>query len=101
MSTWLECKASPGQFSGELAVRLQAFDGSEFSLFAPEEYVDFSEQYEETGSVDAWLRVEIVESQDELNLVRLPRQPLGNGQFVTVRASQLRARANPQEADCE
>ena len=98
MSNWLKCKASPGQFSGELAVRAQAFDGTEFSLFAPEEYVDFSEQHEEEGSVDAWLRVDMIESQDELNLVRLPRQPLENGQFVTVRASQLRARANPQEA---
>ena len=98
MSTWLRCKASPGQFSGELAVRVQAFDGSEFSLFAPEEYVDVPEQHDEKASVDGWLRVEIVRQQDELNLVRLPRPPLENGQFVTVKTSQLQARANPQEA---
>lgn len=98
MSAWLKCKASPGQFSGELAVSVQVFDGTELSLFAPEEYVDVLERKDEKASVDGWLRVEIVRQQDELNLVRLPRPPLENGQFVTVKNSQLQARANPQEA---
>lgn len=86
---WLRCRLSPGQFSGERVVSAEDFRGSVFSLFVPDEYVRPDAQLMEGQTVDGLVQVEVVERSHDLALVRLPRQPLENGQFVTVPISAL------------
>ena len=95
---WLRCTVSPGQFPGEFAVSLQSADGHGYSLFAPEEDVDPSQIPSEGIQVDGWIRVSIVDENGVLALVRLPRQAIENGAFVTVRKDQLERRRQAQEA---
>ena len=97
METWLKCEVAPGQFTGEYAAIGHQFDGKQFSLFVPEEYVDFDELPAEGGRVPARLLVEVWQ-QGELIVIRLPRQTLENGQFVTVRADQLERKPQRQHA---
>jgi len=40
MDTWLKCQVGLGMFSTEFAVEGESVDGTGFSLFAPEEYVE-------------------------------------------------------------
>ena len=98
METWLRCTISEGQFSDEYAVSGRTADGTGFSLFAPEEAVDFEESPVGSRSVEGWLRVDVWEQKGELCLVRLPRQALENGQYLTVKRDQLQARRQPQGA---
>ena len=98
METWLKCKVSPGQFSIEYAVQVEAFDGRRVSLFAPTDEVDTDKQPTGSSPVDGRIRVTVEAKKDDLLLVRLPRQTLENGQHVTVRSSQLDTRPSRQEA---
>ena len=90
MEQWLRCDATPGQFPGELAITGETSNGTVFSLFMPEARVTCSQQPSEGKPTEAWLRVELVGQEGSLFVIRLPRQTLENGQFVTVRANQLR-----------
>jgi hypothetical protein len=84
------CEASIGQFPGELAITGETSSGSVFSLFMPESRVRCDQTPSEGRAVEALLQVEIVDRQGSLFVIRLPRQTLENGQFVTVREDQLR-----------
>jgi hypothetical protein len=95
---WLKCIMSAGQFTGEYAARSETFTGEEFSLFVPEQFVDLENSLEEGRSVPGWVRVELLDQRENLVLVRLPNQTLGNGQSITVRREQLEARRARQEA---
>ena len=91
-TTRLQCKVSPGQFSGERVVSANDFQGSVFSLFVPDEYVHPEEQLTEGQTVDGLVQVEVLGRKGDLALVRLPRQPLENGQTVTVPIAALERR---------
>ena len=80
MTGQIKCKVGPGQFSNEWAVKGTSYDGTEFSLFAPREYVD----YEKNCRGDGWLQVEILDQDATRFLVRLPRQAFEIGFFVAV-----------------
>lgn len=95
---WLRCNVTPGQFSGEFAVAGRLFDGTGFSLFAPTDTVETDESPSEDRSVDGWIRVEKLECKKQLCLLRLPRETLENGQYITVNIDQLEARPARQEA---
>jgi hypothetical protein len=79
-------------FSGEVAVRGVAADGTEFSLFVTDDFVEFDAPAIHNGPVDGWLRVEVLAREDNLALVRLPGQTFENGQTVTVLETQLELR---------
>lgn len=98
MDNCLRCQVTPGMFSGEVAVRGTTADGTEFSLFVSEEFVDCSEPVTEGRPVDGWLSVEVLAREDNLALVRLPGQTFENGQTVTVLDSQLELRPRRQTA---
>ncbi|MGO8748102.1 MAG: hypothetical protein ACLQNE_19180 [Thermoguttaceae bacterium] len=87
--TWLRCKVSPGQFTGEYVVAAKDFRGYGFSLFVPDEYVHGQDHVSGDGPVDGLVQVEVLERSVDLALVRLPRVALQNGQTVTVRISEL------------
>jgi hypothetical protein len=97
MEQWLRCEASPGQFPGELAITGYTSNGTVFSLFMPETRVICDRAPAEGNTVPAWLRVGIVSQEKEIFSVRLPRQTLENGQFVTVRADQLQQEPERQK----
>lgn len=90
--TWLRCKVSPGQFTGEYVVAATDFRGRGFSFFVPEEYVQGQDRLSGEEPVDGFVQVEILEASKDLALVRLPRVALQNGQTVTVRNSDLARR---------
>lgn len=92
LQTWLQCDVTPGQFTGEYVVTAQDFQGSTFSLFTPEKYVECDSEPIKGQSVRGWLQVRVLDKNDSLALVQLPRHPLENGQLVTVPLTQLNAR---------
>ena len=92
LQTWLQCDVTPGQFTGEYVVTAQDFQGSIFSLFTPEKYVECDSEPIEGQSVRGWLQVRVLDKNDSLALVQLPRHPLENGQTVTVSLEKLAVR---------
>ena len=92
METSLRCQVAPGMFSGEVAVRGVTADSTEFSLFVPDDFVEFDASVSGSVSVEGWLRVEVLARERDLVLVRLPGQTFENGQTVTVRDTQLELR---------
>jgi hypothetical protein len=89
VEAFLRCTLFQGQFSSELAVVIKSSSGREFSLFAEKTDVDCSEWPREGGSVPGLIKVEVVDMQGDLCLVRLPQSTLENGQYVTVQSNQL------------
>jgi hypothetical protein len=85
----MSCKALPGQFPGELAITGNTATDKLFSLFVQNKSVSTKNHPTEGQSVDVWLRVEVIKQEGNVCVVRLPRQTLENGQFVTVKAEQL------------
>jgi hypothetical protein len=98
MEHWLRCRVYPGQFSVEYAVTIRQSDGSEVSLFVPQEFVEVNGIPAANQPLAGWVRVGFVEEQDDLALVYLPRQTLENGQYITVQANQLESRPQRQPA---
>ena len=98
MDTFLSCKISRGQFSREVAVRGTTFDGTEYSLFVEMDDVDFDGPLEGFEAVDGWMRVEVLQEDRGLALVRLPAEAFENGYFLTVNADQVQQRQARQEA---
>ncbi len=92
MDAMLRCQVSPGMFSGEVAVRGQAADGTEFSLFVSDDFVEYDQTIPADGSVKGWLCVDVLAREGALLLVRLPGQTFENGQTVTVRDTEVEAR---------
>ena len=91
---WLDCTVSPGQFSVEYAVCGTLHDGGGFSLFAPCEYVECDGTPGRDEPVTGRIRVELLQEKDEKRLVRLPREALENGYFVTVNADQIHSKTS-------
>jgi hypothetical protein len=88
---WLNCKISPGQFTGEFAVQGVMFNAKEFSLFAPKECLEFDEEHVKRGNtVQGSIRVTKLQEKDNLVLVALPQPTFENGQTITVKASQVK-----------
>jgi hypothetical protein len=86
MSTkWLSCSISPGQFPTEYAVAGTQHNGEGFSLFAPREFIVPPKEQEGLGLV----RVDVIDQKGDLVLIRLPAQTFENGQYVTVKVSDL------------
>jgi len=92
MDALLRCQVTPGMFSGEVAVRGETVDGTEFSLFVPDDFVEFEAPVAANRPVDGWLCVEVLAREGALLLVRLPGQTFENGQTVTVRDSDVELR---------
>jgi hypothetical protein len=95
MDTQLRCTLSQGQFSSELAVVVRSASGREFSLFAQKSDLSYSEPPTEGQSVDGWIKVEVIETNRNLCLVRLPQTTLENGQYITVACDQLDGTTKP------
>lgn len=91
---WLDCRVSPGQFSVEYAVCGTLYNGGGFSLFAPCEDVECEGTPSWDEPLTGRLRVKILNQKDEKQLVRLPREALENGYFVTVKADQVHHKTN-------
>lgn len=85
---WLRCEIREGQFDGEYSVSGDTIDGAGFSLFLPTEFVA-SDQHISTDSVPGWVKVEVLDSNDDCVLVKLPRHTLENGATVTVSADDI------------
>lgn len=94
MEKWLECTISPGQFTGEFAVQGRMFDSTEFSLFAPEKDLRFSENPSPDKPVQGFIRVVTGLSKDDLLLVSLPRPTFENGRTITVKIDQVKESRN-------
>ncbi|MEX0792670.1 MAG: hypothetical protein WD045_06010 [Pirellulaceae bacterium] len=77
---WLQCEVSPGQFSGEFAVRGTDSAGRFFSLFVDSDDMDDDREF---------LRVKPLAIDRDVVLVELPRATLENGNTVTVNKSQV------------
>ena len=90
MKEWLECKISPGQFSGEYAVQGKLFDTTDFSLFAPKKDLKFDEEPVTGKPVNGLIRIVQGEQKENLQLVSLPRPTFENGRTITVNKAQLR-----------
>lgn len=89
---WLDCTISPGQFTGEFAIRGKMFDGTEFSLFSPKEYLEFEGEPSKDKSVNGRIRVRVIigQQEDDLIMINLPRPTFENGQVITVKAEQIK-----------
>jgi len=92
MEHWLRCRVYPGQFSVEYAVSVRQSDGSEASLFVPQDFVECDGVPASDHPVTGWIRVGLVERRGELVLVHLPRQTLEYGPYITVQPNQLESR---------
>ncbi len=94
MRHWLVSTIGPGQFPTEYAVGGMQYNNKPFSLFAPADAVQAPSGGEGPGLVS----VEVIDRKGDLVLVRLPAQTLENGQYVTVKASDLRPASEPETA---
>ena len=90
MEKWLGCTISPGQFTGEYAVRGNLFNGKGFSLFAEKEDLSFTKEPVLDNPVQGWIRIVLGPPKGDLLLVTLPRPTFENGQTITVKTNQLR-----------
>jgi hypothetical protein len=96
MKSYIRCGIYPGQFSSEYAVSSKDSRKRVFSLFAPTDCVLLDgEQPTRDRTVDGWLIVEVLESDCERALVRLPRESFELGRFVTVSVSLLKDAPEP------
>lgn len=97
-TTLLRCSISPGQFTGEFAVQGTLHDGTGFSLFAQDSDVEIPTAVSSGAPVAGWLRVDVIQEQGDLALVRLPQYTLENGRTITVRRDHLRRAKSRQPA---
>ena len=90
MEKWLYCTISPGQFTGEYAVQGKLFDNTGFSLFAPKEDLQISEEPTWDKPVEGRIRVMPGAQKGNLLLVTLPQPTFENGQTITVKADSVK-----------
>jgi hypothetical protein len=93
MDTLLRCQVSRGLFSGEVAIRGKCADGTDFSLFVPDEYVDCKSQDIGDRMVDGWVVVDVLQTKGPLLLLRLPGESFENGRTILVEDSQIEKRS--------
>jgi hypothetical protein len=89
MEKWLKCEISPGQFTGEYAVRCRMYDGTSFSLFAPRDCLEFDGEPSGDKPVHGKISVVVTGRAGNLCLINLPRPTFENGRTITVEAEQL------------
>jgi hypothetical protein len=89
MEARLRCTLYPGQFASEFAVVVRSSTGRELSLFAPRSDLSYQDLPTSDRSVEGWMKVDVLQCERNLCLVRLPRTTLENGQYLTVTADQL------------
>lgn len=89
MERWLNCEISPGQFTGEYAVKALMFDNTPFSLFAPEDSLVFDGEPSFDSPAKGRIKVVVAGQKDDLCLINLPRPTFENGRTLTVRVGQL------------
>jgi hypothetical protein len=92
MQVFLKCLVGKGLFTGEYAVQGIAADGTGFSLFVADEYLDGELPTTDDCNVDGWIAIDIIERKGDLALVRLPGETFENGRFVTVNCQEIRKR---------
>ena len=90
MEEWLECRITPGQFSGEYAVQGEMFDATNFSLFAPKKDLMFKEEPNASVPVQGSIRIVPGALKGDLPMVNLPRPTFENGRTITVKKEQLK-----------
>ena len=96
---WLACIVSPGQFSNEYTVKGETFNGQEFALFAPDNFVDCGENEPSWEQpVLGWLQIKVIGKVKNILLVRLPMPPLEGPQTITVQDKKVSLREAPQKA---
>ena len=88
MGSWLRCQASPGQLSGECAVKGELHDGRTFSLFAQRENLSLKGDLE-SKPVEALMKVRELKAQSNLSVVSLPHATFENGRVITVKSDSL------------
>ena len=93
MNVMLKCQVSPGQFTGECAVKIQLHDDKWVSLFLPVEAVEIQGALSDEDPVDGYIEVNVIDQEGGLTLVRLPRPTLENGQHLTVKADAIQQEA--------
>lgn len=92
METYLRCSIQRGLFANEAAVHAIDADGKEFSLFVDDDRVEGSERDLTDQWIQGWLRVEVLDVQGPVALVRLPSQAFENGKTVGVWQRDLETR---------
>ena len=75
---WLKCQVSDGMLPEEYAVECNSSDGSTFSFFASQEYLDSDHKL---------VKVNIMDRQSDSCLVYVPSAPLEGGVSRTVKVS--------------
>ncbi len=98
MDALLQCQVSPGMFKGEVAVRGISADGTEFSLFVSDEYVECRDKLQTEVFCEGRLRVQVLDREGPLVLVRLPGQTFENGRTVAVSDSMVEVCQHHQPA---
>jgi hypothetical protein len=85
----LRCKVYPGMFSTEFAVVIEAFDGQNFSLFAPRDTVRVDREPTHDEPVDGWMKVQLLRRVGNVIAVWLPDTTMEGCQYFSVRPDQL------------
>jgi hypothetical protein len=98
MEARLRAKLSQGQFSSELVAVVRASSGRDFSLFAQKTDLEYDEAPTGDDVIDGWVKVDVLQRERDLCLVRLPQTTLENGQYLTVAVSQLDKAPNERPA---
>lgn len=87
---FLRCDISEGQFTDEYAVDGKAYNDESFSLFAGKSDLRCDRFPDRQGDVvEGGITVDILDEQEGLMLVKLPKRTLENGDVFTVRADQV------------
>ena len=73
---WLKCEVSEGMLPEEYTVQCNSSDGSVFSFFAPQEYINPQENL---------VKVDIMGFQSGICLIYIPSAPLEGSISRTVR----------------
>ncbi len=98
MDNWLVCRVGKGQMSAEYMIEGQTFDGSSFTLFAPTEFVEVSQQPTGWDLVPGKVLVRQLGEEHGSFWIRLPRETFEMGYVVRVGSNQLMPATQLQEA---
>jgi hypothetical protein len=72
-----------------LVAVVESASGREYSLFADKTDLEYPEPPGKGRSVEGWIKVEVLQCERGLCLVRLPQSTLENGSCVTVKEDRL------------
>ncbi|MDB5339923.1 MAG: hypothetical protein JWN70_5542 [Planctomycetaceae bacterium] len=98
MENWLACRVGKGQMGAEYMIEGQTFDGLKFTLFAPTEFVEVSQNPTGWDLVPGRILVSRLGEENGYFWIRLPRESFEMGYVVRVGSSQLTPTTQLQEA---